>query len=278
MESRKKSWIEAWGGSIAIHAAVLIFLVMMAILFPYKPPPTGPVEVDLVDISHGGGGGGGGGGSGGQNAIAQEEARLPKISSPSAHPTEAPPPMNPEQNAALNEGLHEAAPAAGEEENENPASAAGSGGTGTGTGGGNGSGTGTGNGSGVGSGSGSGYGSGVGSGYGSGTGSGYGPGYGGGSGGGENNGVTQGPSVLSSVEPVYPESARSAGVEGSVLVGITIGTDGSVENAWIASSSGSSDLDQAALQAAYGYHFAPAYQNGVAIECNVNLPITFQLN
>lgn len=266
MESRKKSWVEAWGGSIALHAAVLLFLVLMAVLFPYKPPSTGPVEVDLVDISHGGGGGGGGGG---QNAIAQEEAQLPKISSPSAHPTEAPP-MNPEENAALNEGLHQAAPEAGEEENKSVPASAGSGGTGTGSGGGNGSGTGTGSGSGVGSGSGSGYGSG--------TGSGYGPGSGGGSGGGENNGVTQGPSVLSSVTPVYPESARSAGVEGSVLVGITIGTDGSVENAWISSSSGNSDLDQAALQAAYGYHFAPAYQNGTAIECNVNLPITFQLN
>lgn len=269
MESNKKSWMEAWGASFVIHGGLIAFLLGMAVLFPYKPPVTGPVEVDLVDIAHGGGGGGGGGSG---KTLAEEEASLPKISSPSATPTEAPP-MDSSENEALNQDMHQIAPESGESGTPSSGTA-----NDSGSGGGSGSGSGTGTGSGTGPGSGSGSGGGNGSGYGTGNGSGVGEGSGGGYGGGENNGVTQGPSVLSTAQPAYPESARQAGIEGTVTVGITIGTDGSVESAWVASSSGNGDLDQAAVQAAYGYRFVPAYQNGVAIECNASLPVTFQLN
>ena len=138
-------------------------------------------------------------------------------------------------------------------------------GSGTGSGGGHGSGVGTGTGSGTGPGSGSGSGGGHGSGIGTGTGSGIGP------------GATIGPQILSSPIPAYPESARVANIEGTTVVGLIIGVDGGVSSAWVESSSGNSDLDNAAVNAVYGWQFVPAKQNGVAVEAQSRVPVSFSL-
>ncbi len=86
-----------------------------------------------------------------------------------------------------------------------------------------------------------------------------------------------GPQLLSNPAPAYPESCRKANISGTTVVGLTIGTDGSVVSAWVASSSGNGTLDSAAVNAVYGWQFVPAKQNGVAITCNSQVPVTFNL-
>ena len=136
-------------------------------------------------------------------------------------------------------------------------------------------------------GSGGGYGTGQGSGYGSGSGSGSGTGTGGGHGAGEGGGYTGGdppanpaipPRLLKSRQPSYPSSARSASIEGTTTVRILVGYDGEVESVIVAESSGNAALDDAAVDACYGWRFSGA-KNGVGqkIRCYTYVPITFRL-
>lgn len=250
MDKFKPRWGMSFGLSAAFHCAVLLGVGVFLHFNPPSPPPD-IVEVDLVDI-----GGGGGGGTG------------PKIETPEAeHPTEEPQEM---VQAAIPEaepipdaenGIHEIEP----ERMSRPASQAGSG-QGSGTGG---SGTG---------GSGTGTGGGDGSGSGTGTGSGTGPGTGSGSGGGAGDGETMGPQLLSATKPRYPESARRNNIEGTAVVGLTIGTDGRVSSAWLESSSGNSAMDEAAVEEVYNWRFVPAKRNGAAITVNSRVPVVFRLH
>lgn len=122
------------------------------------------------------------------------------------------------------------------------------------------------------SGRGRGHGSGAGTGQGTGSGSGIGTGSGTGKAGDSSN-----PSVLSSVKPRYPASARSESREGTVVIGVTVGTNGSPSSVWIVSESGYSDLDQAALNAVRKWRFVPGKSNGVVVEKSVQVPIQFSL-
>ena len=63
--------------------------------------------------------------------------------------------------------------------------------------------------------------------------------------------------------PKYPESARDRGVEGSVTVEYTINKDGNVVGVQVTSSSGSSDLDRAAVSAVESRKYKPAVQAGI---------------
>lgn len=271
MRTFKYRWSSALGTSLACHVVALGLITGFMLLFPASPVNKGPIEVDLVTMS--GGGGGGGGGNGGETP---QEEKLPEIKEAKATPT-APPPVKTEPDPEAENDVHEVAPKAAEDIDHETSSSTSSSssssegstssGTGGGTGGGNGTGNGPGDGSGEGPGSGSGSGGGNGSGYGSGNGDGAGPG----------DGVTMGPQLLSNPAPAYPESCRKANISGTTVVGLTISSDGSVSSAWVVSSSGNGTLDSAAVNAVYGWQFVPAKQNGVAITCNSQVPVTFNL-
>ncbi len=264
MRTLKHRWSSAFGTSLVCHGLAIGVITGLMFLFPPTLPERGPIEVDLVTMS---GGGGGGGGSEGKS----QEEELPKIKAAEATPTAPPPPVETEPDPEAENDVHEIAPTPSEEQqaakpaSEGAAESGESSGSGTGSGGGHGSGHGTGTGSGEGSGSGSGSGGGIGSGHGDGIGD------------GDGSGETMGPQVLSAPSPAYPESCRKANISGTTVVGLTIGTDGSVVSAWVAASSGNDTLDSAAVNAVYGWQFVPAKQNGVAITCNSQVPVTFNL-
>ena len=86
-----------------------------------------------------------------------------------------------------------------------------------------------------------------------------------------------GPQILSAPSPSYPESARASNVEGTTVVGLIISVNGNVTSAWVESSSGNSILDQTAVNAVYGWQFVPAKQNGVAVEAQSRVPVSFTL-
>lgn len=84
------------------------------------------------------------------------------------------------------------------------------------------------------------------------------------------------PVVTKSATPVYPELARKAEVEGTVVVMATIDEAGNVISAWIADSS-ADVLNQAALDAAYKFKFTPAKQRDVPVKATISIPFRFSL-
>ena len=99
-------------------------------------------------------------------------------------------------------------------------------------------------------------------GAGSGTGQGIGQGSGNGSGSGRDEGAAKvakvPPRFLGGSNPVYPEDLQDQGIGGTVVLRLTVSADGTVTNVDIAGSSGISQLDKAAVKAAYTYSFAAA--------------------
>jgi len=75
--------------------------------------------------------------------------------------------------------------------------------------------------------------------------------------------VSDGP-VLPSVriEPVYPRSALSRGVEGYVIVEFDVWTDGSVRNARVIEHYPSEIFDQTSLNAISRFRYKPKIENG----------------
>lgn len=252
MFTSKYRWMAAFGTSIACHVVVFVVIGVVVALFPSAPVDKGPIQVDLVSLSGGGGGGGG----------SPDADNGPAIAPPSAEPTEvAPPPPALAEDMpedAMND-IHEIADSVTESKEAATKDNMGKQVSGEGESSGN-----RGFGSGTGSGSGTGFGGGNGSGAGTGNGDG-------------NDGVTMGPQILSAPSPSYPESARASKVEGTTVVGLIISVNGNVTSAWVESSSGNSILDQTAVNAVYGWQFVPAKQNGVAVEAQSRVPVSFTL-
>ncbi|KPJ72511.1 hypothetical protein AMJ52_06040 [candidate division TA06 bacterium DG_78] len=90
------------------------------------------------------------------------------------------------------------------------------------------------------------------------------------------------PSVITRAKPVkqvkpqYPESVRSLGATGRVVVRVLVGTDGKGMKATVLSSFGNPACEEAALAAAQQWEFTPATKDGEPFEQNVSIPFDFQ--
>jgi protein TonB len=78
--------------------------------------------------------------------------------------------------------------------------------------------------------------------------------------------------------PVYPRSARKAGLEGFVRIAAVIDESGIVVSAEVLASSGNSVLDQAALQEVRRAIFEPARLAGKPVPFRLIIPFRFRLN
>ena len=87
--------------------------------------------------------------------------------------------------------------------------------------------------------------------------------------------VQEKPVLLKFIQPHYPELARKAGVEGTVIVKVLIGKNGSVEKSEIFKSIPL--LDDAALQAAMKCIFKPAKQRKKLVKVWMAIPYKFKL-
>lgn len=87
------------------------------------------------------------------------------------------------------------------------------------------------------------------------------------------------PRILSMTDPHYPETARQAGIEGTVMLKIQILEDGRPGSIAISRSSGHEALDEAAVTAVRQWLFVPAKNrdSGYAIQCYIIKPISFRL-
>ncbi len=86
------------------------------------------------------------------------------------------------------------------------------------------------------------------------------------------------PAVLARCQPPYPDSERDQGIEGTVVLVVTVGKRGEVLGVQVAQSSGNSALDEAAVQnVRQCWRFAPAVQNGAAADSRITFPVVFRL-
>jgi protein TonB len=87
--------------------------------------------------------------------------------------------------------------------------------------------------------------------------------------------ATSAPVAISTPAPRYPASALRRGESGEVLLRIEVDPAGMPYSMDIVRSSGSRELDRAALVAARGWRFRPALRDGQPVSGWVNVPITF---
>jgi protein TonB len=87
------------------------------------------------------------------------------------------------------------------------------------------------------------------------------------------------PQPIRLVKPEYPEIAKQAGIEGQVLLMVTIGSDGRVKEAKVIKSlqPGPGGLDEAAKDAAMKSVFSPAKQRDKPVAVKITLPFNFTL-
>jgi TonB family protein len=78
------------------------------------------------------------------------------------------------------------------------------------------------------------------------------------------------------IEPIYPEAARLAKVQGVVVLDALIGADGTVVD--LRAISGPDELTSAALDAVKWWRFQPYLVNGQAVQVKTRLAVDFRQN
>ncbi|PSJ37199.1 hypothetical protein C7I36_15815 [Zobellella taiwanensis] len=87
------------------------------------------------------------------------------------------------------------------------------------------------------------------------------------------------PSFKTRPAPIpYPSQARRRGLEGTVVVEVWLDEKGNQTQRKLASSSGVSVLDKAALRAIAKWRFSAYEENGVAVAHRVHIPVRFKLD
>ena len=237
--------------ALAVHIIAAALLGIWGYRFTQRPP-------QILEVTLGGGGGGGGKGSAAaEKGTAETAAATVQQQKQQSAPVRTDDIVDRKQKPQTQQQEQPRQPQSSSTSSEAAQSNVKSGETGgTGTGGGEGTGAGTGQGSGEGSGSGTGSGSGSGSGV---------P-------------VTP-PYLVSSTDPRYPPAARNREIEGTVYVKMLVSSGGSVENAFVARSSGNEALDGAAVEAVYNWNFSPAKDTyGSPVRCYITMPVNFVLH
>jgi TonB family protein len=82
--------------------------------------------------------------------------------------------------------------------------------------------------------------------------------------------------IVTKVEPVYPEAARKAGLQGLVVMDAVIAPDGTVKR--LRPVSGPDLLAQSATAAVQSWKFEPYLSSGKPVEVETTIAIEFRLN
>jgi protein TonB len=88
-------------------------------------------------------------------------------------------------------------------------------------------------------------------------------------------GVSQG-LLIRKVQPAYPPLARSARIQGTVVLQALIGKDGSIQNLRVVS--GHPMLTNSALEAVRQWKYKPYYLNGEPVEVETTINVNFTLS
>ena len=85
------------------------------------------------------------------------------------------------------------------------------------------------------------------------------------------------PVLTKAFQPSYPTLARNAGIEGKVLLRVTIGADGRVEAASVIRSDVTPAMEKAAIAAVMKFEFEPAMQRNIPVRSLMAVPVWFRL-
>lgn len=88
--------------------------------------------------------------------------------------------------------------------------------------------------------------------------------------------LDQPPVIRVSVKPIYPYEMSRAGINGQVLVGFIIDTDGNVKDPYVISST-RREFEAEALRAISRFKFKPGRKNGVDVNTRRSQPFLFNL-
>jgi TonB family protein len=84
------------------------------------------------------------------------------------------------------------------------------------------------------------------------------------------------PRAESAPDPTYPEAARKAKLNGSVVVALAINAQGGVDDVKVVRSS-DRRFEQSAMDAAKQWKFAPATKDGEPVAVQINAEMNFRL-
>jgi protein TonB len=84
--------------------------------------------------------------------------------------------------------------------------------------------------------------------------------------------------VIKGAKPDYPVAARKQGLEGKVMLRVTVAPDGRITSVTIVQTSGHPMLDRAARDGVARWRFSPARRATGAIASVIDVPIEFKLN
>jgi len=90
-------------------------------------------------------------------------------------------------------------------------------------------------------------------------------------------GDIQQPKLLNKLQPMYPASARAAGIEGTVLLHAVIGMDGSPLSLRVMNTEIDPELVRSALEAVSKWRYSPTLLNGEPIEVDTTITVNFRL-
>jgi TonB family protein len=90
-------------------------------------------------------------------------------------------------------------------------------------------------------------------------------------------GDIEAPRLITKVQPVYPESARSAGVSGIVILHAIISKDGKPLSLRVTNSQIDPDLARSAVEAVSQWRYSPTLLNGEPIEVDMTIMVNFSL-
>jgi TonB family protein len=83
--------------------------------------------------------------------------------------------------------------------------------------------------------------------------------------------------VITKVQPIYPESAKDAGVQGTVLLHAVVGMDGRPLQLQVLNSQINPDLARAAVEAVSQWRYQPTLLNGEPVEIDTTIQVKFTL-
>jgi len=87
--------------------------------------------------------------------------------------------------------------------------------------------------------------------------------------------VSDKPKIIKQVTPLYPELAKKAGIEGTVVIKVLVGIKGDVEKVEVFKSHPL--LDEAAVKAAWQCKFKPGKQRDKFVKVWMSIPFHFKL-
>lgn len=83
--------------------------------------------------------------------------------------------------------------------------------------------------------------------------------------------------IVNKVQPVYPEAAKSAGSQGTVVLHAVIGTDGTVLSLRVVNDKVDPELARASIESVAKWRYSPTLLNGQPIEVETTIEVNFTL-